>query len=163
MPTNQTTDVLNRVLAILGRSFPQYMVYGRPFIPEGRENVMQTIQDIVAGQNSLAERVTQQISQSSGLPDHGDFPIEFTDTHDLDIDFLIAEARDCLRADVAALTECVEQLRLNPVAQSLASEALGLTKGNLQLLEALPINPAASTRYSAMASDAGKDNPRPVT
>jgi hypothetical protein len=144
MPSD-TIDVLNRVLAILERSFPQYLTFARPYIPAGREDVMRTIQEIVAGQDRLAERVSQQVFDSGGLPDHGDFPIEFTDTHDLAIDFLIAEAIRCLQDDVKDLEQCAESLRSSPAAQSLAAEALGMTKGHLERLKELPINPAAST------------------
>jgi hypothetical protein len=145
MPSTDTIDVLNRVLSILERSFPQYMCYARPYIPTGRENVMQTIRDIVAGENALAERVSQLVFESGGNHDRGDFPIDFTDTHDLDIDFLVAEAIDCMQGDVAELEKCVDALRLAPAAQSLASEVLGMTLGHLELLEALPIDPGAST------------------
>ena len=58
---------------------------------------------------------------------HGDFPIEFTDTHDLGIDFLVDEAIDCLKSDVADLDHYIDALRLAPVAQSLALEARGFT------------------------------------
>ena len=145
MPSDDTIDVLNQVLEILERSFPQYLLYARPYIPAGQEHVMQTVESIVAGQNALAERVSQQVFDSGGLPDHGDFPIEFTDTHDLSIEFLILEAIDCLRQNIVDLEECVDSLRLSPAAQSLASEALGMTKGHLELLEELPNNPAASS------------------
>ncbi len=162
MHSVETTAILNRVLAILERSFPRYMCYARPNIPAGRETVMRTIHDIVDGQTALANRIADHIVEAGGLPDHGDFPISFTDTHDLDIDFLVAEAINCLKDDVTNLAHCVELLRASPVAESLASEALGMTKGHLQLLKALPINPGASTIYSAMPQDAGKEAPRPV-
>jgi hypothetical protein len=145
MPSSDTIDTLNRVLAILQRSFPQYLRWARPFTPPGRENIVHTIETIAAGQDLLAERVSRQVFEAGGLPDRGDFPIEFTDTHDLDIDFLVAEAKDCLKQDIAELQQCVDALRLSPAAQSLASEALGLTKGHLELLEKLPLDPAAST------------------
>jgi len=145
MPSDDTIDTLNRVLEILERSFPQYLRWARPYIPPSRGNVMPTIETIVAGQDALAERVSQHVSESGGLPDHGDFPIEFTDTHDLDIDLLVQEAIDCLQQDIADLEGCVDALRLAPAAQSLASEALGLTKGHRELLEKLPLDPAAST------------------
>ena len=135
MPSSDTINVLNRVLEILERSFPQYMLYARPYVPPGREAIVQTIEQIVAGQDALAERVSQHIFESSGLPDHGDFPIEFTDTHDLGIDFLLQEAIDCGRQDIIDLEKCVDSLRLAPAAQFLASEALGLAKGHLELLE----------------------------
>jgi hypothetical protein len=145
MPSTDTIDTLNRVLEILERSFPQYLRWARPYIPAGRENVMKTVETIVAGQDALAERVSQQVFESGGLPDHGDFPIEFTDTHDLGIDFLVDEAIDCIKQDIAELQSSVDALRLAPAAQSLASEALGLTKGHLELLERLPLDPTAST------------------
>jgi hypothetical protein len=149
MSSVDTIDTLNRVLEILERSFPQYLRWARPYIPAGRTNIMETIETIVAGQDTLAERVSQHVFESGGLPDHGDFPIEFTDTHDLDIDFLIAEAIDCLKQDIGELDGCVDTLRLSPAAQSLASEALGMTKGHLELLEKLQIAPGHDTKVTA--------------
>jgi hypothetical protein len=99
----------------------------------------------VAGQDSLAERVSQTIFESGGLPDPGEFPIEFTDTHDLAIDFLIQEAIDCQKQDIAELEQCVEALRLAPAAQSLAAEALGMAKGHLESLEELKGTAGRST------------------
>jgi hypothetical protein len=145
MSSPDTIDTLNRVLEILERSFPQYLRWARPYIPPTRTNIMPVIEAIVAGQDALAERVSQQVFDSGGLPDHGDFPIEFTDTHDLDIDFLVEEAIDCTKQDIAELEGCVDALRLAPAAQSLASEALGLTKGHLEQLEKLPLDSSAST------------------
>jgi hypothetical protein len=141
MPSTETTDVLNRVLAILERSFTQYLRYARPYVPPGRENIAQSLAEIVAGQDALALRVSQMISEAGGLPDNGDFPIEYTDSHDLSIDYLVQEAIDGQRQDIADLSRCVEALRLAPSAQSLASEALGLAKGNLETLEELARRP----------------------
>jgi hypothetical protein len=145
MPNLETTDLLNRVLSILQRSFPQYLRYARPYIPPGRENVMDTIHQIVAGQDSLAERVSQTVFDAGGSPDPGDFPIELTDTHDLAIDFLVQEAIDYQKQDVADLEQCVEALRLAPAAQSLGAEALGMAKGHLESLERLKANAGQST------------------
>jgi hypothetical protein len=159
MPSPDSITILNRVLVILERSFPQYLRYARPYVPMGRENVMRTVDEIVAGQDALAERVSQQIFDAAGLPDHGDFPIEFTDTHDLDIDFLIVEAIRLTEDDIKELEQCVEALRLAPAAQSLASEALGTTKAHLALLKELPINPAASTVIREKAPAFANDMP----
>jgi len=147
MPTSDTTDTLNRVLEVLERSFPQYLRWARPYIPPGRESVMETVDRIVEGQDLLAARVAQQVFESGGLPDHGDFPIEFTDTHDLGIDFLVAEAIDCMKLDVAELQKLADELRLAPAAQSLVLEALGMTKGHLELLEKLPVTPGDATKF----------------
>ena len=161
MPSPDTINVLNRVLTILERSFPQYLRYARPYIPAGREKIMQTVHQIVAGQDALAERVNRQVFESGGLPDHGDFPIEFTDTHDLGIDFLVQEAIDCLKVDVADLQQCSDALRLAPAAQSLASEALGLVKGHMELLQEIAsgnATPAINGAAPALAKDLPKSN-----
>jgi hypothetical protein len=149
MPSSDSNVVLNRVLVLLERSFPQYLRWARPYIPTGREIIMPTIHQIVAGADTLAERVSRQIFESGGLPDHGDFPIEFTDAHDLSIDFLVNEAVDCLKADVSDLQQCSDLLRLAPPAQSLASEAVGLVKGHLDLLKNLATGGTASTKLGA--------------
>jgi hypothetical protein len=145
MPSADTIDVLNRVLAILERSFPQYLQYARPYIPAGREDVMETIADIVSGQKALADRVCEMINESGALPDTGKFPIEYTDTHDLSIDFLIDQAIGYQKQDIAELAECADALNLSPAAQSLAAEALGMAKGHLESLEELQVAPASAT------------------
>lgn len=145
MSSPETIDVLNRVLAILERSFTQYMQYAKPYIPPGRENFSQTLAEITVGQNALAERVSHTISEAGGLPDNGEFPIDYTDSHDLSIDYLVQEAISGQKKDIIDLAQCVEDLRLAPSAQSLASEALGMAKGNLETLEELRSTPASST------------------
>jgi hypothetical protein len=143
-----TIETLNRVLVLLQRSFTQYMRFARPYIPPGREDVMKTVEEIVIGQDSLAERIEQYVHESGGLPDPGKFPIEFTDTHDLAIDFLIKEAIGYQKEDIANLQECVQRLRLTPAAQSFASEALGMARGHLESLEELRVRPASSTKFT---------------
>jgi hypothetical protein len=154
MPAPDSISILNRVLAILERSFPQYLRYARPYVPAGRENVMQTIEQIAAGADALAERVTQQVFQSGRLADHGDFPIEFTDTHDLSIDYLLQEAIDCVTQDVADLEECSNALRSEPAAQSLAAEALGLVMGHLELLKKAATGAVESTKFGSTPAKA---------
>lgn len=156
MPSPDTIDILNRAFVVLQRSLPQYLRYSRPYIPAGKENIAQTIEQIVAAQDKLADRISQYIFESGGLPDRGKFPIEFTDTHDLEIDFLVHEAIGYQKEDIAILESLVDQLRLAPAAQSLAAEALGLAKGQLESLQELSVKPGMTTRFSttpAFAND----------
>jgi hypothetical protein len=118
---------------------------------------MQTVEQITASEDALAERVARQVFEAGGLPDHGEFPIEYTDTHDLSIDFLICEAIDCLKQNADDLQRCVEDLRQAAAAQSLAAEALGMTKAHLEMLQPLASGTGASTKIgatSAYANDA---------
>jgi hypothetical protein len=157
MPSSDTIEILNRVLVLVMRSFPQYLRYAKPYIPPGREKVLETINDIVLSQDRLADRIGRYISDSGGLPDPGRFPVELTDTHDLAIDFLIREAIAYQREDIANFEQCVEALRLTPAAESLAAEALGMAKGHLESLQELATTPAdGSTKFGgarAFAND----------
>jgi hypothetical protein len=161
MSSPETIEVLNRVLAILERSFTQYMRYAKPYIPPGRESFAQSLEEITAGQSALAERVSHTISEAGGMPDNGEFPIEYTDSHDLSIDYLVQQAIDSQKQDIADLTRCVEALRLAPSAQSLASETLGMAKGNLETLEELARQPQAAMNLGgppAFANDVPVEN-----
>lgn len=146
MSSADAVDTLNRVLAILRRSFVQYARHARPYIPRGRERAMETIYKIADEQDALAERVSHEIAESGALPDSGEFPMEFTDTHDLDFDYLIRAAIGYQQQDIADLKECAESLQLAPAAKSLVEEALGMAKGHLESLEEL-----TSERDSAAA------------
>lgn len=157
MPSPHTIEILNRVLVLVTRSFPQYLRYARPYFPPGREDVLKTINEIVTSQEQFVERIGQYIFELGSLPDPGRFPIEFTDTHDLAIDFLIREAIGYQREDIANLQQCVDSLRLAPAAQSLAAESLGMAKGHLQSLEELAARGDSSTKLGgakAFANDA---------
>jgi len=133
----QLTPLLNRLLAILCRSFPQYLQYARPYIPLGNEDVVETFQSIVADQNGLAQRISQMVSSGLSWPRCGEFPMEFTDKNDLEIDFLIRAAIAYQEQDIAAISQLVEQLQSAPAAKALAEEALGMAKGHLDSLQDL--------------------------
>jgi hypothetical protein len=130
-------DVLNRVLAILRRSFVQYVRYARPYMPPGREQALETFHKIADEQDALAERVNHEIVKSGGWPDSGDFAMEFTDTHDLGIDYVIREAIGYQKQDVAALGQLANAPNPGRAAKALVDEALGLAKAHLEALERL--------------------------
>lgn len=132
-----TNALLNRLLAILCRSFPQYLQYSRPYVPPGRLALMETISAVVSDQNGLIDRIGHLLEDTYSAARRGEFPMEFTDLHDLSIDFLIGSAVSYQEQDVAKIAEIVEELRLAPAAQSLAEEALGMAKGHLDSLREL--------------------------
>jgi len=140
MSQPQTTLLLNRLLGIVCRSFPQYLQYSRPYIPPGHEDATDAFESIVVDQNGLAERVSQMITDGLSLPRPGEFPMEFTDKHDLGIDFLIQLAIGYQQQDIAAIGELIEQLQLAPAAKALAEEALGMAKGHLDSLRDLAVS-----------------------
>jgi hypothetical protein len=60
--------------------------------------------------------------------------MEFTDLHDLDIDYVILTAVRYQEQDVAAIEQLVERLQTAPAARALAEESLGMAKGHLDTL-----------------------------
>ena len=68
------------------------------------------------------------------VPHRGDFPMSFTDKHDLSIDYLLNIACAYHQQDIAALNLLVEQLQQTPAAKALAEETLGMAKGHLDAL-----------------------------
>lgn len=144
MTQPSTTALLNRLLAIVCRSFPQYLRYSRPYIPAGREAILETLESIVTDQDIMAERIGQMIYQADELPRRGEFPMEFTDMHDLGIDFLINVAIEYQQQDIEAISELVGQLQFAPAAKSLAEETLGMAKAHLDSLKEL-IEPASAS------------------
>ena len=137
MIPSSAIPVLQQLLALLQRSFPQYLMYSRPYVPAGRANIMETFDSIVADQEVLAERVSRMLIDAECPPRSGEFPMEYTDLHDLDIDFLVGSAIAYQHQDIDTLQQLVEQLQQAPAAKSLAEEALGMAKGHLDSLKEL--------------------------
>jgi bacterioferritin (cytochrome b1) len=137
MPPADTIHILNRVLAVLFRSFPQYIRYSRPYIPPSRRQVLEAFEDIAEGQSMLAERISQLVFDLGGLAQTGAFPMEFTDTHDLSVDHLLREVIRYQREDIATLQQCRDELTTGTNARALVEEAVGMEKGHLESLEEL--------------------------
>jgi bacterioferritin (cytochrome b1) len=128
---------LNRVLGTALRSFPQYLRWSRPWVPPGHERVLEALERIVNEQDAVAEQAFDVIDNLGGLPDTGEFPMDFTDTHDLSIDYMLREAVGYGRQDVAALESAAATKNMTPQAEPLVNEALQMAKRHLATLEGL--------------------------
>ncbi|MBX3434940.1 MAG: hypothetical protein KF847_16610 [Pirellulales bacterium] len=133
----EIVNLLNRLLAIQLKSFPQYLRWSRPYVPHGREEVLETLVAVATDQDSIARRVSNMVNDAGYLPRQGEFPMEFTDMHDLGIDFLINAAIAYHEQDVAAIAALVERLQTAPAGKAIAEEALGMAKGHLETLREL--------------------------
>jgi hypothetical protein len=134
---------LNRLLAIHCKSFPQYLRWSRPYVPAGRGEELEAILAIAQDQDVMAERISRMIIDGDALPRSGEFPMEFTDLHDLDIDYLLRLAVRYQEQDVTAIQQLVDRLQTAPAAKALAEEALGMSKGHLDTLRELTRSTAA--------------------
>jgi hypothetical protein len=135
MLSTSAREATNRLLAIHCRSFAQYLAFAKPYAPEASQKKLDLFEQIVADQSQIADRIVAFLVDAEVPPETGKFPMEFTDVHDLSIDYLLKEALRHQRRDVADIGACVEALKASPAARALAEEALGMAKAHLHLLE----------------------------
>jgi hypothetical protein len=135
-------DLLNRLLAIEYRSFPMYLTDAAPWTREGDEKATLALDNIVGDQKGMAQRIGEFILDSGWRVETGEYPMEFTDTHFLSLDFLLKELVRYQRGDVAAIERIVLQLGDDRLARELAEETLGMERAHLESLEALVSQPA---------------------
>ncbi|MCC6492427.1 MAG: hypothetical protein IT424_05340 [Pirellulales bacterium] len=133
---------LNRLLGLHCKSFPQYLQWSRPHVPAGRGEELEAIRAIAMDQDALADRISRMIVDADALPRSGEFPMEFTDLHDLHIDYLLRAAVGYQEQDIATMERLVERLQTAPAARAIAEEALGMAKGHLDTLRELVQPPA---------------------
>lgn len=131
------TAVLNRLLRMLCRSLPIYLQGTQPWTRRGAEKGLQVLAQIAADQQALAQRVAEAVHQQDGHTDTGQFPIQWTAIHDLDLEFLIRKAIEYQRRDVAETARCVDELAGTPPLESLAEEILATARRHLEMLEEL--------------------------
>jgi bacterioferritin (cytochrome b1) len=139
-----STSSLNRLLAIHVRSFIQYLRYAKPYIPPGRVDVLEALDAAAHDQDVMADRISRMVYDLGALPRSGEFPMEFTDMHDLGLDFLLQAAIRYQQYDVAAIGNLVEGLQADPAARAMAEEALGMAKGHLDTLREVTQSKAAA-------------------
>lgn len=130
-------DILNQLLALEYRSLAQFIKVTSPWVGRDNERAYRTLENIVADQNAYAQRVAELIVARGGIPDSGEFPIEFTDLHMLSLDFLIGELIRMQRYDIELIEDCVARLQGDREARNLAEEILGSERAHLEALEEL--------------------------
>ena len=133
----QTNDVLNRLFVTLYRSLPMYLEYACPWTHRGDEKALATVKHIIADCKALCQRIADYILEHHGRIDTGEYPLGFTSTHDVALDFLISMLIDGQTDDIRVIERCVAQLQSDPPARALAEEALGAARGHLESLEEL--------------------------
>ncbi len=144
MASAETTTALNRIYATLYRSLPMYLGYAKPWPLSSDEQARETLDNIVADQRAILERIGELILEEDGEIIEGEFPMVYTAYHDLSAEFLVRRMIENQRKDIAAIEQSVEQLNSAPLPKAVAQEALGLAKGHLENLQELTQEPRSS-------------------
>lgn len=132
-----TVDVLNRLLAMHSRSLPTYLVSAPPWYPESDSNAMVALRHVAEDHALMVDRLGAEIMREHGAVKAGEFPMTYTDLHDLSIDFVLRQVVSELQGNLEEIQTCMDQLQNAPAAKALAEEALGATQGHLDNLVSL--------------------------
>jgi hypothetical protein len=142
MMTTDTSAALNRLLMTLHRSLPMYLADAAPWTHHGDEGAKNVLCHIVADYQVYVGRITELLLSRRQLAGFGDYPMVFTDTHDLSLDYLIGELIFYQKQDIATIQGCALVLQSDPAGRTLAEEVLGNARGHLESLEELQGQPA---------------------
>jgi hypothetical protein len=135
--TDNVRETLTRLLAIEYRSLPMFLMWACPYRDTGDDDAWKTIKHIVNQQTAMSGRISELITDRGWRVDYGDFPITFTGSHDLSLQFLVRRLIDWQKGTVTSLEQCYRDLADDPTAQAVADECLGEAKGHLESLEEL--------------------------
>jgi hypothetical protein len=130
-------ESLNRLLALHSCSLPSYLASARPYARRGDEKAREVLAHIHVDHRLMVDQIATAIAQEGGTPDFGAYPMEYTDLHDLAIEFIIGRVSEQFGKDIVAIEACIAELADHPRGRSLAQEALGAAKGHLESLEEL--------------------------
>jgi hypothetical protein len=136
MSQHGTYQALNRLLTILYRSLPMYLTDACPWTRQSDDKAVAVLKHIVEDQKQLAGRIAQAVLRRGPI-DMGEYPVDFPDTNDLSLDYLLTKLVECQKGDIAAIERCVTDLKSDRQAGALAEEALGAARGHLESLEEL--------------------------
>lgn len=137
MSAPDTNEILTRLLIIHYRSLPMYLSYAPPWNGHGREEAARVLEQIVNNQKHLVGRLGEAILDNGGTVSYGEFPMLFTAYHDVSFEFLLKLMVDRQKREVVVIEKYADMLRMSPMAQALALEALGESKAHLDMLQEL--------------------------
>ena len=137
MADSNTTSILNRLLRLHSRSLPTYLASAPPWRRSSDEEASQALEQIASDHSRTVDRLATSIMSKRGMVSMGEFPMEFTDLHDLSISFVIAQVIEKQETLVSNIQSLIGQLGSDPMSKALAEETLGEAKGHLDNLREL--------------------------
>lgn len=139
MPTANVPDILNHVLATLNRSFAMYLSYAMPYFSQRDDAARAVFENMVADQKNYVKKLGEMIVNYHRRADMGDFPMVYTDCHDLSLDYLIREMTKLHQDDLRVVEKAERELAAarDPAALALVQEILGNARGHLENLKQL--------------------------
>ena len=143
MSRTQEIEVLNRVLSILDSSLPNYLNQTSPWLHPSKKNrderAREVLADMVTDQRSFTERITRMIQLTGEQILTGKFPMDYTKTNDLSLEYLLKTLVHYQKQDVKSIEACFNALPSGCSSSSLIQETLGSARAHLDALEELTL------------------------
>ena len=140
MPRQSPVEILNQLLALHTRSLPTYLLSAKPWVSnEAAQAALTVLEQIAADQELVAGRIVAVIRDEHGTPTSSEFPINFTDMHDLSMDYIMAEVQARQEREIEFMEWAVENLAGAAAPGAIAEEALGAAKAHLDSLRELGV------------------------
>ncbi len=139
----QDLQALNRLLQLEYRSLPVYLEYADPWHRHEDQEAVEALRHAAQDHQETARRLAEFIYEHDGAVDPGEFPMEFTDLHDLDMEYLLPLVVEAERRTIAEMEQLVQGIQ-SPEAKTLAEEVLGAERAHLDRFEALLKRPAGT-------------------
>ncbi|MGC3969981.1 MAG: hypothetical protein QM775_22440 [Pirellulales bacterium] len=131
---------LNRLLAIHYRSLPMYLADAgiwRSSLPHDEE-LGKAIDRLTSDYRQTCGRIATAILDRNGTIEPSAFPMEFTDTNFLSLDYMLGEITELHKQDMDAMRRIVVAVGHDADAKYITQECLGAAKRIWKLSNPLP-------------------------
>lgn len=138
MTQQKVIAALNWLLSLHSRSMAMYLASAPPWVSAKDTAAASVLRHMADDQRLMADRIASVVLDEGGEVMSGEFPMTYTDLHDLSIDYLVPQVVAQQKADLESIREIVQLLKDAPVPRAVAEEALGAAQAHLDSLAELP-------------------------
>ena len=136
MPSD-ALPILERVFRRECSSLAQYLAKGSPWSESQNRPAQDLVQTIQADEQRWAQQLAELIEQRGGVPRPDNYPTEFTDTHFLDLEFMLSRLEESLGRTLVQLQEDVERLDDDGEAKELLERMVERKRGQAEAIAKL--------------------------
>ncbi|MGY8767659.1 MAG: hypothetical protein ACKVH8_04375 [Pirellulales bacterium] len=126
---------LSRLAALHYHSLPMYLRYTRPWTRPGTEGKLDVLRHMITDHQFAVEKIAHVLEETDATIGLGEFPMEYTDLHDLSIAYLFGVLIESQNKLIAEIQSGISQLENDTIAKEVAQECLGMAKGHVENLE----------------------------
>jgi hypothetical protein len=149
MHRSHPIEALIRLFTLQHHSLPQYLLHASPYVRPGDEQILQTLREVASRQKTASRRIAETILSRRGQLPNSTYPMRYTDTHYLDLRFLLGRLIDDQRLVVKEIERLAAALAHDPVPYALAQGILAQETGHRDLFEEMIAAPDRVTHSSA--------------